>query len=74
MADDTVAVRVPLDGDRVTVLRFRGDVFRRLVAEARAEGCELRDYLARRVLASGIGDDSTRGPGQELARAATLVN
>jgi hypothetical protein len=58
METDTVAVRVPLDDGRVMKLRFRLKVLQRLAAEARAQGCELRDYLARRVLASGVGEEA----------------
>jgi hypothetical protein len=66
-------VKVPLDDGDITALRFRRDVFRHLLAEARAEGCELQDYLARRILASGIGEDSTSGQAEELAQATALI-
>jgi hypothetical protein len=73
MAQDTIVVKVPLDDGGVTALRFRRDVFRHLVEGARAEGCALQDYLARRVLASGIGEDSTGGQAQEAVQTTTLT-
>jgi hypothetical protein len=72
MADDTVVVRIPLDDGGATTLQFRRGVFARLAAEARGEGCPLRDYLARRVLASGLGDEPAPAPAQELATLTTL--
>jgi hypothetical protein len=73
MTDETVVVRIPLDDDGVTALRFRHDVFRRHVAKARAEGCMLRDYFARRVRASGLGDDGGGEQGPEPVRAPVPV-
>jgi hypothetical protein len=73
MADDTVVVRVALDDGGMTTLRFWRGVYTRLAAEARAEGCPLRDYLARRVLASGLGDDVARGQAQQPAGVASLA-
>ncbi len=58
MVEDTVLVRVPLGDGRMTALRFRRDVLLRHEAEARAEGSVLRDYLARKVQASGIGEEA----------------
>jgi hypothetical protein len=56
---DIVAVRIPLDDGRVMNLRFRLSIFQRLAAQARTTGCALQDYLARRVLASGVGEEET---------------
>jgi hypothetical protein len=59
METDVVAVRIPLEDGRVMNLRFRLNVFQRLAAEARAKGSTLQDYLARRVLASGVGEEAS---------------
>jgi hypothetical protein len=72
MEDDTIQISIPLDNDHRATLRFRANVYRRHVAEARAEGCALSEYLARRVFASGIGDN-TLGMIEEEAVLADLL-
>jgi hypothetical protein len=72
MADNTVAISIPLDHDQIATLRFRADIYRRHVAEARADGCGLREYLARRVFASGIGEN-TIGATDEAAALADML-
>jgi hypothetical protein len=72
METDTVAVRVPLDDGRVMRLRFRLNVLQRLAAEARTKGCDLRDYLARRVVASGVGEEATAAQDRELVGVPAL--
>jgi hypothetical protein len=53
-------------------LRFWQGVFQRLAAEARNKGYALQDYLSRKVLASGVGEEATSGQdrGQLCASAS----
>lgn len=69
MVDEMVAVKVSLEGGKSVTLRFRPDVYEHHAALARSEGRTLQDYLARRILASGIGADAAAEPEQEPALA-----
>jgi hypothetical protein len=56
MLADLVEVRVKLDPRQYTILQFRREIYERQVAEARTAGVGLEQYLARKIIASGLGD------------------
>jgi hypothetical protein len=71
MASDTIVVKVPMADGGSAALKFRTNVLARLAAAARAEGSSLQDYLARRIDASGVGDEPACC--QELAASSTTA-
>jgi hypothetical protein len=56
MTEDMVRVSITLDNQAFAILRFRREVYLRHVGEAQAAGVSLQDYLARKLIASGIGE------------------
>jgi hypothetical protein len=54
MNTNPISVIIPLPGGQETTLRFLPTVLERHRARAQSAGLRLEDYLARKVLASGI--------------------
>jgi hypothetical protein len=56
MAEDVIRIKVKLNDQESTVLRFWPEVYQRHAARARAEGVALEDCLARKISAAGVVD------------------
>jgi len=59
---NTVSVTVALPGGQETTLRFQPQVLEGHRTRARGAGLRLEDYLARKVLASGIATEPSTPP------------
>jgi hypothetical protein len=71
MSTETVQVNVRFHGNCCVTLRFRREVYERLRAAAWSQGLDLEEYLAQKVIASGLIDGQVKE--ENVTYARTMV-